>query len=115
MANFQQVYTTYPSPAMVINTPTQMGYSPYPQHPNMQPSYYPSVQPQIIQQPGYPSYYYQQERSYFHNNSSTLSQICMWILCLGACTYCCTEGCCGGDDCCCGGAGAYGNDFCGCC
>lgn len=27
MAQFQQVYTQYPSPAVVVNTPTPMGYT----------------------------------------------------------------------------------------
>ncbi|KAL9547509.1 hypothetical protein PS6_007103 [Mucor atramentarius] len=76
MTHFQQAYTAYPSPAMVVNTPTSMSYQPYSQHPSMQPAYYPSVQPQIVQQP----YYHQPGGGYIHNHSSTLSQLCMWLL-----------------------------------
>ncbi|CAO3621425.1 unnamed protein product [Mucor fragilis] len=75
MTHFQQAYTAYPSPAVVVNTPTPMTYQPYSQHPSMQPAYYPSVQPQIIQQP-----YYHQPGGYIQNHSSTLSQLCMWLL-----------------------------------
>ncbi|KAL9543314.1 hypothetical protein MBANPS3_008168 [Mucor bainieri] len=74
MTHFQQAYTAYPSPAVVVNTPTPMTYQPYSQHPSMQPAYYPSMQPQIIQQP-----YYHQPGGYIQNHSSTLSQLYVWV------------------------------------
>ncbi|CAO0801107.1 unnamed protein product [Mucor circinelloides] len=35
MTHFQQAYTAYPSPAVVVNTPTPMSYQPYSQHPSI--------------------------------------------------------------------------------
>ncbi|CEP15293.1 hypothetical protein [Parasitella parasitica] len=110
MAHFQQAYTAYPSPTVVLATPTPVAYSPYTQYPSMQPSYYLTAQPQTMPLP-----YYHQPGGYIQNNTSCLTQMCLWMLCLGACAFCCNEGCCGPDDCCGAGGGVYNDDCGGCC
>ncbi|KAG2199169.1 hypothetical protein INT47_009908 [Mucor saturninus] len=90
----QQVITTQPSPAYVMNSPP-IAYS-YPQMPSMQ-SYYQSNQPQMMQQQ--PMGYYPGGQQ-MHDNHSGCGECCMGLLCLGACTVCCVQCCGGGDECC---------------